>query len=440
MNDNKNVVFYPYVNTDEEKNALDRFVAGEPIETADDQMIMDLATSIEPISPFAMELYARCWDRYNPLYNNYEYAKQTWYGNIPMIPASLEVSARAALPKELGDIAYPSTEPLIGDGYDHELFFYAPTYAGDSFEIKMGKNNYVDITPQGGSTLRSFIMICEAEVYNQRKELVAKAKMHWPEFRKKQLCTTDVGKDLRVQNPLPKDDYIRPPHKYTPDDWKYIENIWNNEKIRGSNTLYWEDVSIGDEPTWTAEAPMTAIDMIRLHAFTIMEGSIMGGSLVGGIPLREWLEQHIGPYARMSDGTIHSAMEKHFGGDRPEFYNVTGRNQIIRMVTNWCGDDGFVTKVAWRMINEAPPDKQINHFPEDYFRPSYLLQVPYLKAAGKFMNTHGRCPDCSIVKGYVYKKWADTNGHYVELACWCEDLDGNIHTEASVAVRLPAKR
>ena len=35
----------------------------------------------------------------------------------------------------------------------------------------------------------------------------------------------------------------------TPADYDIFKEIWKNEKIRGKDTLYWEDVSIGDEPT-----------------------------------------------------------------------------------------------------------------------------------------------------------------------------------------------
>ena len=32
-----------------------------------------------------------------------------------------------------------------------------------------------------------------------------------------------------------------------------------------------------------------------------------------------------------------------------------------------------------------------------------------------------------------------TVAYYVEIALWCEDLDGNYHTECGITLRLPKK-
>jgi hypothetical protein len=48
----------------------------------------------------------------------------------------------------------------------------------------------------------------------------------------------------------------RPAHYYTDEDWEYIKDLWSKENRRGSEFLYWEDVKIGDEPTWTVDGPI----------------------------------------------------------------------------------------------------------------------------------------------------------------------------------------
>ena len=80
-------------------------------------------------------------------------------------------------------------------------------------------------------------------------------------------------------------------------------------------------------------------------------------------------------------------------------------------------------------------------FPEGHFRESWLLKVPYLKKAGKFINTHGMGPDCAICKAYVTEKFIepDTSDHMVMLTGWAEDMDGNIFQECEFSVALPTR-
>lgn len=431
--------FFPGMYTAEEQEAIKRFENGEVFEAAVDAMTLVPSTNIPALTQTNMLLYAKCWDRYNPLYNDKTYAERTWYGALPVIPCAVETTARVPLPKELGDITFPPEDSIVGDGYDHEMQYFLPIVEGDSFTVQPGKHSLVDITAAAGSEIRAFIVICEANLFNQNGQLAAKAIMRWPEFRMRAVNEQYQGMDLRMLNPFPKKKYERPAHNYTERDWDYLKSIWKSEIIRGSDTLYWEDVNIGDEPAWTAEGPITQLDMVRLHGYSIVDGGIVGGSIVGGPPIREWFETGGGAYVALEDGTYRSGFSMHFSGERPEFYNVTGRNHIVRMVTNWCGDAGFVSKVGWRMVNDMPPEDQFNHFPENYFRPSCLLKVPYLKENSKFLNTHGKCPDCAICKGYVTDKYIRDNQYFVELACWCEDMDGNIHTESSVEVKLPPR-
>ena len=86
--------------------------------------------------------------------------------------------------------------------------------------------------------------------------------------------------------------------------------------------------------------------------------------------------------------------DRNIPGARPVYYNTTARNPCLRMIPNWCGDDRFVSKVAWQLIYEI--GNPFNTFPEAWDRPSYLFKIPYLKEAGRFMNTHSIVGDTSI--------------------------------------------
>jgi hypothetical protein len=398
---------------------------------------------VEDVSAFEMYYYAKGWDKYNPLWLDSNYAKKTWYGQCPAIPTIREPTAMAQLPGELGSEARPSGKALVGDGYDFELYYYKPIFAGDSFTSKVISQDYVDLT-EDGSTLRYFIAIVESEMYNQKNEMVCRAKMYWPCFLQKyEEDQTGSGQQMGPmggggqQAPMAgggqqQERYTRPAHKYTDADWEILKNIWKNEKIRGAETLYWEDVKVGDEPPMTAENPVTDYDARRYTGFHHTVGAVGGDSardyLMTGNSERRFYKRDDGVYGVSSS-------------DRTHFLNFVGRNFCLRTITNWCGDDGFVRKIGWRMVNDFRPEEQMNHFPEGHFRESWLLKVPSLKKAGKFINTHGMGPDCAICKAYVTEKFIDpdTGDHMVMLTGWAEDMDGNIFQECEFSVALPTR-
>jgi hypothetical protein len=128
------------------------------------------------------------------------------------------------------------------------------------------------------------------------------------------------------------------------------------------------------------------------------------------------------------------AKEKH-PNERSVFMNTKGRQYGVRMVTNWIGDDGFLHKFAWRVIN----DTDHNKFPGTLDRPSYLLKVPYLKEAGKYVTTHGYEGDVGITKGYVCDKYVKDGKNYVDLVVWSETIEGHIWSECYAVVELPSK-
>lgn len=62
-------------------------------------------------------------------------------------------------------------------------------------------------------------------------------------------------------------------HHYTEEDWEFISDLWDKEFIRGADTLYWEDVQVGDHPTPICSGPWTEMDMIKGHGLQIMASS-----------------------------------------------------------------------------------------------------------------------------------------------------------------------
>ena len=114
------------------------------------------------------------------------------------------------------------------------------------------------------------------------------------------------------------------------------------------------------------------------------------------------------------------------------FYNDTAAKIITRMVTNYIGDAGFVTRVCWR-FKQLYKEMQVE-------RPGgeFLDKVPYMK--GKECTRHGAEGDTIIAKGYVTDKYINERGeHIIDISCWAETLDDNIIQIVGASARLPSK-
>ena len=463
IDQSKLITFYPGVYTPEEQKAIDEYKAGK---------YGSLFPRMQPEStdPWVMQLYARCWDRWNPLFNDPAYARESVWGDLPAIPGYISMETRSSIPTELGIPARPDGTSFVGDGYDHTDYYFAPVFPGDVLSAKNTGWDLADVTDPNGSVKRHIIFINECEVYNQRGELVARCVRRWPETLKKSNDEAtqlelwgDAAEDMvpeEIKAKLPK--RSGPPgapggqggpgapggapaggglgnrhkaHVNTAEDYELLKEIWRGEKIRGKETLYWEDVNIGDEPTPVAAPPQYGNEIFRTIAAWNLMKSNRG--------LREdLLEDTLDPVLNRLDpttGLYGTGMSGHLGiGCTAYLFNFHAKLLGTRIITNWCGDEGFVTRLGWRFVNDAPKDQQFNHFPENCHRPTELLKVPYMK--DRYANIHGYGDDTFITRGYVYDKYiGEDGGHYVDLICWCEDLDGNIGQEIPATVRLPSR-
>lgn len=395
----------------------------------------------------------------NPLYSDTSYAKKTGYGALIAAPLAVSINVGFPYLPKLSD-AWLWTRIDEGaanlGGLDHELTFYRPIYASDTLYSIITRQDFVDITDPKGSKVRKFRVIGEGEMYNQKGEKVM--SIYHSGIEKFQIFKDP---SMAAGNETPstgstKVDWgkMRPIHKYTETDWEYIKELWSKEYMRGSDTLYWEDVKIGDEPAWTCDGPVTEEDRwsggggggvqksttVRdvLTASATENQPSAGGPPMGGRV--ELTQDSYGMYHIESGQTgglppsVSNSADKH-PNQRSSFMNTQGRDFAVRMVTNWMGDDGWLYKICWRLSGDTDHD----HFPADFDRPSYLLKVPYLKEGGKFMNVHGMVGDVGITKGYVCDKYMKDGRHYVDLVLWCETIEGDIWAELYAIVELPSK-
>jgi len=394
----------------------------------------------------AMKKYAKNFDPWNPLYNDEEYAKKTKYGSIIAVPFFKE--AGAMFPS-MGNLKGLGNFGPANDGGDIE--FFLPIHPGDTFTMKSGKQTFTDITPKEGSTTRVFSLVGSGSLLNQKGETVITGTMYGRNTFSQGASSGGFGGPPGAggaaagagspSSPAGSQGASGPSgaggpsgaagggsmtstrHTYTDADWALIKKIWKEEKVRGAETLYWEDVKVGDEPAWVTTGPTTITEMVRRF-----------GDQMENTPLMREMIENPGQYAGLTKDQFnipHVMEEIHWGdsgrlGGTPSFYMAFGlKTTLARVVTNYIGDDGWLRKLSWRNGSLATDE--------------IISQVPYLK--GKNVTGHGQVSDCLIGKAYVTKKYiADDGTHRIDLVVWDETIEGLICQSAIATVILVSKQ
>lgn len=457
-------------------NAIQTFLKGTPEEltaraAAKERGLggMELNSGLTPVDTILgtndLLYYAYRTNPRNPLYTDPAYWKTTrQYKGFVAAPMCVEMgSTFPYIPK--GEEASPliNTDEFTPRGLDHELWFYKPIYAGDHVYSKLKAQSCTDITLPG-SEIRKFRVEGINELYNGDGELVMRGHYRAVE-------TYKVFEDASMMQAYPGDknirmathcnwDHMRPRHIYTEDDYAYIRALWEKEDIRGAQPRYWEDVQIGDMPAWTCDGPYTEEDRwnggnaIRVQRLQTPRDVMQPDPNQKPDPMMP-----PSPPAALEADTFGVLQIKTVGPGEPggpagpgvpgkkhpnqrsTFMNTQGRDYFARFLTNWCGDEGWLLMLAWRLeFCMDCQDGGHNVFPEGSDRPSYLLKVPFLKDQGKYMNDHGLVGDIAITKGYVCEKTVDAEGrHIVDLVLWCETIEGGIFAEGYAKVILPTR-
>ena len=386
-----------------------------------------------------MKLYANAWDPWNPLFNDPDYAKNTRYGGLIAIPCWKEPGAMfPTLPMDFGDRM--TDRANLGGAFE----MFQPIRPGDVLTAKVGENRIVDITPEEGGDSHVFYLEGAGDLYNQDGELVMRGitrgrngfANYADDYTGERIYGLAMGGPNGPGGPggkpgKPGDPPPKPgpgmfgnaePYTYTDEDWDKMREMWRAEKIRGAETLYWEDVNVGDQPQSLCTGPITEMDMIRYHGLQVIEGRPMRDNLLDPDMVRR-LEPFKNKY-----NVYYLDYASHYCGqgvgNNPIFYNTTNRNLLIRVVTNWMGDDGWLRSIDWHFSSTEAD--------------SFFDKVPFMK--GKAATNHGSCGQCMLLHGYVTDKYVNDAGeHLVDLTCWAETWDHKLTQVIGTSVVLPSR-
>ena len=377
--------------------------------------------------PTLIALYNNAWDPWNPLFNDPEYGKKTKYGSIIAIPCWKEPGAMfPTLPMDMGDRM--TERANLGGAFE----IFQPILPGDELTARVGEGRIVDVTPEEGADAHMFYLEGNGELYNQRGELVMRGKtrgrngfsFYADDYTGERIGGFGMGKGPGGPGGPggPPGMTSGEPYTYTDEDWEKILEYWKSEKIRGAETLYWEDVSVGDEPQTLCSGPINEMDMIRFHCLQLMGGRPFRDNL-----LDENMRRRLEPFKNKYN-VYYEDMALHFCGQgmgrNPIFFNTTNRNLLIRVITNWMGDDGQLRAIDWHFSSQEAD--------------SFFDKVPYMK--GKAATNHGACGECMLLHAYVTDKYVSEAGdHLVDLTCWAETWDHKLTQVIGVSVELPSR-
>jgi acyl dehydratase len=329
-----------------------------------------------------MKAYGRAVDWWNPLYHDEEYAEATRWGGLIAFPCYQERYGQTHFSMidtpEVGIMAHK----YIGEDWK----FYLPIRPGDKIKVWNDRPQFEDITSLDGKGDRRFTMMPHDKYHlNQNDQLVSSyqlfLEMNWhPKL---------------VLDRQPGNEYI-----YTMEELDYLDRLAEQEEVFGVRVRWWENVKIGDRtkpivtgPTDLADSPPNPEMMMKPIRVMLKEG---GESLM----LQRDPISHA--YKRESYHNSDRAAQR-LGHEKAWHFGISGRNPMLRCLTNWMGNDGFIREFSWRHVAQS--------------------------SVGDTRTAWGKVTNKRVVNGE----------HLVDLEVWHENMRGNINEAACATICLLSK-
>ena len=259
----------------------------------------------------------------NPLCLDPEYAAKSRFGKLAAPPSFLVSVLYPILHGAPMDVPLSS---LIG-GLEFEWFL--PIFAGDRLRARAVQTDMYEKKSKSGRRL--VFVISEVTYWNQDDAVVAKAIGTM-------IRATQVGTELLSDRPI---------HHCSKKELENIDKAMKAEKRTGDKTLYWEDVSVGEEIPPMVRGPLTIGDMVCWNAG--LGPSYKAGRL-------GYLDLLKSPHAAVTNSVI--GWNVKFSQQHEDFNLAAQRgmagpfdNGVMRfawvspLVTNWMGDEGFLRKL-----------------------------------------------------------------------------------------------
>ncbi|MCL5407798.1 MAG: MaoC family dehydratase N-terminal domain-containing protein [Candidatus Thermoplasmatota archaeon] len=263
----------------------------------------------------------------NPLFSDVDYGKKTIWGSViapPTFPYTIDSTIVGP--------GFPGVQWIHGgDNWE----FYDVIKPGDTI---VARARLIDLIEKKGRHVpRFFDQKGEVIYVNQHNHIVAR---NYPETLR--VPRSRSGGGMRGY------DAKKEIHKYSREEISEIDREYLNEFRRGSSTLYWEEINVGDQLPSIIKGPLTIVDIVGFYA---------GRRSVYNVLKIAFEERRRHPdnvyYSPTRGYPVHPAA----GHMDPEIASEIGMpgiydqgwmrvNWFSHCLTNWVGDNGFVTKLS----------------------------------------------------------------------------------------------
>jgi acyl dehydratase len=273
----------------------------------------------------------------NPLWIDIEYAKKTRYKTIIAPPCFLYATDRVIS-------GYVGGLPGI-----HAMFagtnwtWYIPVRLGDKVQTEVYLKDLVERQTRFAG--RSIQQIYHGDFFNQNGEKIAECDS-WC-FRTERDTAREKGK---------KYEKCKGRKVYSDEEIKHIMQMYAEEKVRGAEPRYWEDVHIGEELPPIIKGPMTVTGFIAF-----VQG--WGGLYIRAHKLAFKLFKDHPALGIPNSYNVPDIPERvHWEDDLAKVVGAPGAYDygpervcwMSHLMTNWIGDDGWLYKLNAKIVRHNP--------------------------------------------------------------------------------------
>ena len=271
----------------------------------------------------------------NPLWLDSEYGKQSKYKDNIAPPSILH-----AMTPMNAYHGLPGIHAMYAGG---SWTWHLPMTVGTKIRTESYLKDLVEHKTRFSG--KSIQQIVHFDFFNQNNEKVAECEQ-WA-FRTERDSAREKGE---------KYENIKLDKEYTDAEIEAISEQYVNEYVRGGDTLYWEDVKIGDEIPSILKGPMTVTGFlafvqgwggifIRSHKLLYKllkkapSASIPNAQNIPDVPERVHWEDELATRV---------------GAPAPYDYGPERISWMTHILTNWIGDDGWLYKLNARIRRHNP--------------------------------------------------------------------------------------
>jgi hypothetical protein len=315
-----------------------------------------------------------------------EYARKTRYGGIIAPPTFLTCITPSAVGQE------PDELPSVGWNGGASYEWFKVVHAGDEIH---GYDTWLGFAEKvrGKGLPRMFTGTVKRTYINQRDEIVANIYGHELRF---DLPPTEKGLLYGQTGPSAKEMATMKPWKYSEEELEEITRTYveMEQKRRGGNVRWWEDVVVGEEIGTVVQGPYDLMDVMSMmgvqgylsEAFGIKWKKIWNHTR---FTLNEYGVSAWEPHLRDHEGLGY-------------IFNQSAQSEagVNHVICNWMGDDGFLEKMS--------------------------CQARRIMPVG----------DTSWIRGKVVKKYIQDGEFVVDLEIQCTSQRGIMHMPGTATVRL----